>query len=80
MATRKRLTGAKNKQNDKPRRRCKECNHSYDWHSKAKDGHLILCRCPFQQEGGKFCIFLRDYACEKFEERTQQQEGGLNNG
>lgn len=42
---------------------CSDCAHSYDWHSKALDGHLILCRCPYRQEGGKWCIFLNDTAC-----------------
>ena len=32
---------------------CKDCTKSYDWHSKALDGHLILCRCPHKQEGGR---------------------------
>lgn len=45
---------------------CSDCKHSYDWHSKAHDGHLILCRCPFKQQGGKYCIFLSDPACERF--------------
>lgn len=26
---------------------CKDCKHSYDPHSPAIDGHMILCRCPF---------------------------------
>lgn len=54
--------------------RCRDCAHSYDWHSKALDGHLILCRCPFKQQGGKYCIFLSDPACERFKAR----EGGDN--
>lgn len=45
---------------------CRDCAHHYDEHSKAIDGHLILCRCPFKQEGGKYCIFLSDRACEQF--------------
>lgn len=28
---------------------CKDCKHSYDPHSKALDGHMILCRCKFFQ-------------------------------
>lgn len=50
---------------------CRDCGHSYDWHSKALDGHLILCRCPFKQEGGKFCIFLSDKACDLFKPRER---------
>ena len=45
---------------------CKDCTKSYDWHSKALDGHLILCRCPHKQEGGRYCIFLNDPQCEHF--------------
>lgn len=45
---------------------CRDCEHHYDEQSRAIDGHLILCRCPFKQEGGKFCIFLSDRACEQF--------------
>ena len=48
------------------RYQCRHCAHSYDWHSKALDGHLILCRCPYKMEGGKYCIFLSDPTCEHF--------------
>lgn len=37
---------------------CKDCAKSYDWHSKALDGHLILCRCPHKQEGGAIAYSL----------------------
>ena len=30
--------------------RCRDCANSYDWHSKALDGHLILCRCKYKQD------------------------------
>lgn len=53
---------------------CKDCAHSYDWHSKALDGHLILCRCPYKQQGGKFCIFLSDPQCERFKLRTNGEK------
>lgn len=49
--------------------KCRDCANSYDWHSKALDGHLILCRCPYKQQGGKFCVFLIDPACEHFKIR-----------
>jgi len=56
---------------------CRDCDNSYDWHSKALDGHLILCRCPYKMQGGKYCIFLKDPQCEHFKPRknadTQQQ-------
>lgn len=48
---------------------CRDCAHSYDWHSPAHDGHLILCRCPYKMEGGRFCVFLSDPACERFAKR-----------
>ena len=54
---------------EKPQYRCRDCANSYDWHSEAVDGHLILCRCPYKQEGGKFCIFLEDPQCEHFKLR-----------
>lgn len=54
---------------------CKDCAKSYDWHSKALDGHLILCRCPHKQEGGRYCIFLNDPQCEHFVKRLK--EGGF---
>lgn len=52
--------------------RCRDCQHSYDWHDKALDGHLILCRCPFdgKTENGKWCKFLNDYQCDKFKLRN----------
>lgn len=47
---------------------CKDCRHSYDPHSKALDGHMILCRCKFdaKTEHGKWCKFLKDPQCEHF--------------
>ena len=48
--------------------RCRDCERSYDWHSKALDGHLILCRCPHDEktEHGRWCKFLNDFQCDKF--------------
>ena len=57
-----------------PKYHCRDCAHSYDWHSKAVDGHLILCRCPYKQKGGKFSIFLKDPQCERFILRTSDEE------
>ena len=54
---------------------CKDCANSYDWHSKALDGHLILCRCKYKQQGGWYCIFLKDPQCEHFVKRSAGQEG-----
>nr|DAF67728.1 MAG TPA: optinuerin [Caudoviricetes sp.] len=42
---------------------CKDCKHSFDYHSKALDGHMILCRCKFHQ----WCKFLNSDYCEHFE-------------
>ena len=48
---------------------CRDCRHSYDWHSKAIDGHLILCRCKLDVRTGhgKWCKFLNDPQCPEFE-------------
>ena len=46
--------------------KCRECAHHYGECSPAHDGHLILCRCPFKKDGGKFCIFMNDDACERY--------------
>lgn len=54
--------------------RCRDCDNSYDWHSKAHDGHMILCRCQYKQQGGKFCIFLSDPQCEHFILRKNNAE------
>jgi hypothetical protein len=71
MATRKPTSGNGKKREVNPYK-CRDCANSYDWHSKALDGHLILCRCPYKMEGGKFCIFLSDHACdEHFKLRTE---------
>lgn len=65
---------SENWQNE-PFYQCRDCANSYDWHSKALDGHLILCRCPYKMEGGKYCIFLNDRACEEhFKLRTDNAE------
>lgn len=63
--------------------RCRDCANSYDWHSKALDGHLILCRCKYKQDGGRYCIFLSDLQCEHFIKRKddgkdeQTRQGAL---
>lgn len=56
---------------EKPRYQCKDCKHSYDWHSKALDGHMILCRCKEDKktEHGRWCKFLSDPQCEHFKLR-----------
>lgn len=67
---------ARGRKSDRPatQYRCKDCAHSYDWHSKALDGHLILCRCPYKMDGGRFCIFLSDPACvEHFKLRNNEE-------
>lgn len=53
---------------EKPRYQCKDCKHSYDWHSKSLDGHLILCRCKEDKktEHGRWSKFLSDPQCEQF--------------
>lgn len=50
----------------------RDCANSYDWHSKALNGYLILCRCPYRQEGGRFCIFLNDQQCKNFLKRFEE--------
>ena len=59
---------------EKPQFRCRDCAHSYDWHSKAIDGHDILCRCKFDAKTGhgKWCKFLNDSQCEQFKRRNNE--------
>ena len=45
---------------------CKDCKHSYDPHSKALDGHMILCRCPFHTDRSRF--MQRD-GCDMFQKK-----------
>lgn len=56
---------------EQPQYSCRDCNHSYDWHSEALDGHMILCRCPNDKrtEFGKWCKFLKDPQCNHFSKR-----------
>ena len=56
--------------------KCRDCRLSYDWHNKALDGHLILCRCPHdvKSEHGRWCKFLSDAACPQFEKRDGEKE------
>ena len=54
------------KQGEKPKYRCRDCVHSYDWHEIAYDtGQPFMCRCPYYTEG-KYCKFLNDPQCPKF--------------
>ncbi len=59
---------------EKTRYQCRHCSHSYDWHSKAIDGHLILCRCPYKMDGGRYCVFLSDPQCENFDLRKDAEK------
>lgn len=71
----RRMTTPRGKrQQDKPQYECRHCKHSYDWCSKALDGHFILCRCPFYKEG-KYCRFLSDPQCEHFLKREDADNG-----
>lgn len=62
---------AKRKVVELPKYRCRDCVHSYDWHSEALDGHLILCRCPKDEKTkyGKWSKFLSDPSCKHFIKR-----------
>ena len=57
-----------------PQFQCRDCAHSYDWHSKAIDGHLMLCRCKqdINTEHGRWCKFLKDPQCEHFKPRNNE--------
>ena len=59
---------------EKPQFQCRDCAHSYDWHSKAIDGHDILCRCKLdaKTEHGNWCKFLNDPQCEQFKRRNKE--------
>lgn len=59
---------------NKPQFQCRDCAHSFDWHSKAVDGHDILCRCKLDEktERGRWCKFLKDPQCEYFKPRNNE--------
>lgn len=61
------------KKAEPPKHHCRDCAHSYDWHNKALDEHLILCRCKHDAKSqfGKFCKFLSDPKCINFKPRTE---------
>ena len=65
MAKRPTIRGNSQSEN----RTCGECAESYDFHSPALDGHMILCRCKHRKEGGKYSIFIKDRACKQFRAR-----------
>nr|DAO06563.1 MAG TPA: zinc-ribbon domain protein [Caudoviricetes sp.] len=48
-----------------PQYRCRDCQHSYDWHEKNWRGELFMCRCKHHHDG-KFTKFLKDPQCEHF--------------
>lgn len=70
----RRMNTQRGRQQEKPKYQCRHCKHSYDWCSKALDGHFILCRCPFYKEG-KYCRFLSDPQCEHFLKREDADNG-----
>lgn len=45
---------------------CQDCKHSYDPHSPALDGHMILCRCPFHTDRSRF---MKRDGCDKFQKK-----------
>lgn len=53
------------KKREKDMRLCHNCKHHYDEHSKAKDGRMILCRCPFFKFS-RLQYYERD-SCDKYE-------------
>ena len=56
---------------ERPKYKCKDCKHSYDWHEIAMDtGKPFMCRCKYYTDG-KYCKFLNDYQCNQFELRTK---------
>lgn len=67
----KRLKSLKAQKIEKPKHTCRECANSYDWHDKAFNGGMILCRCPYDERSkhGKFSKFLSDPQCDKFLKR-----------
>lgn len=70
MKRRKSFYRVKKHENALSNKKCRDCKHSYDWNSKALDGSFVLCRCPYKRNGGKWCIFLSDRACEHFDQRN----------
>lgn len=42
-------TPAAEQQAQKPKFHCRDCANSYDWHSKALDGHLICAVASMMQ-------------------------------
>lgn len=71
MATRRRARSPRTGDPGNPLR-CRDCGHSYDWHSMSLDGHPILCRCRMDEESGfgKWCKFLKDPQCGNFVKRN----------
>ena len=66
MATRRMAPkSAKRTRQDVPQYQCRHCTFSYDWHEKAYDGSMMMCRCPYYTDG-KWCQFLDHAACEHF--------------
>lgn len=56
---------AKKLTNTSPKPDCKDCKHMTEPHSRANDGHWILCRCPFH----KWSKFMTGDGCDKFERK-----------
>lgn len=43
---------------------CQDCRHSYDPHSKALDGRMTLCRCPFHTDRSRL---MKHDGCDRFQ-------------
>ena len=54
---------------DQVRHYCRECAHSYDYHSMSLSGNPILCRCKFH----KFCKLLNWDSCEHFKLKLNEK-------
>lgn len=70
MATKKTQRNAKNEASQFAGKFCRDCAHAKDWHSKALDGHMILCKCIYHTEG-KWSQFLSAPACLHFVQREE---------
>lgn len=68
-----RQTRASRSKPDPPKHHCRDCAHSYDWHNKSLDGHLIFCRCKYDamSQFGKWSKYLSDPECDNFKNRPQ---------
>ena len=55
------------KTQSQPNYRCRDCQHTHDFHNKNLKGEYFMCKCPFQKRS----MFLNLDHCKYFKKKHE---------